>query len=103
MSSVMERPWRVELEEHVQMFAGPQVWQKNIADSPKNRSSPPSLSEIGASCSDGESTRASDVESSSKYERVLDSRGGCGKFDHEIQLPHSVPIRDGAGVEDNQT
>jgi hypothetical protein len=43
------------------------------------------------------------VESSSKYERVLDSRGGCDKFDHEIQLPHSVLVRDGAGVEDDQT
>jgi hypothetical protein len=42
------------------------------------------------------------VESGSKNEGIITSRGGCSEFTNEVHLSHNVSVRDGARTENNQ-
>jgi hypothetical protein len=41
------------------------------------------------------------MESSSESEGFVSSRGGCSKLAAQIQLPHCISVRNGAGAEDD--
>jgi hypothetical protein len=68
----------------------------------ENRSPSAASVTIRASCRDSESACAQAVESGSESEGFVASRGGCSEFIAEIQLSHCIPVRNGAGIENNQ-
>jgi hypothetical protein len=73
-----------------------------VVSSSKNRSPATASVTIRASCRDSESARAQAVESSSESEGFVASRGGCSELVAEIQLSHCIPVRTGAGIENDQ-
>jgi hypothetical protein len=57
---------------------------------------------IRASCKGSESAHTQAVESGSESEGFVASSGGCSKLVAKIKLPHRIPVRDGAGTENDQ-